>query len=119
MNNPINLGTKAIIDSIREELSDILSNSLVTASNDNPIEIENDYGKFKYEGGGRLSVQPKKGAEYIILNVEILPTDDTQLRKESLDVNFKGDRLCKQIGCPNNSNEFSNYCAECYEEKYI
>lgn len=119
MNNPLNSHTKMIVDSIREELATILSDDSITASIDNPIEFENDFGKFKYEGGGRLSVQPKKGIEYIVLNTEILPTSDTQLRKESLDVNFKGDRLCKQIGCPNNSNEFSNYCAECYEEKYI
>ena len=115
MNNP----TKAMIDSIREELCDILSNNSLTASNDNPIEIENDLGKFKYEGNGRLVVTPKKGAEYIVVNVDILPSSYIQSRKESLDVNFKDDRLCKQVGCPNNSNDFSCYCAECYEEKYI
>ena len=74
MSNPLNLGTKLILDSIREELNDILSNNLVTASHENPIEIENDLGIFKYEGNGRLLVQPKKGVEYLVLNMEILPT---------------------------------------------
>ena len=73
MNNPLNLGTKLIIDSIREELNEILSNNLVIASHENPIEIENDLGKFKYEGNGRLLVQSKKGVEYLVLNVKIKP----------------------------------------------
>ena len=119
MNNPLDLETKVMIDSIQKELNDILSNSLLDPSSYNPIEIENDLGKFKYEGNGRLVVTPKKGAEYIVVNVDILSSSDIQARKESLDVNFKGDRLCKQIGCPNNSSEFSSYCTECYEEKYI
>jgi len=43
---------------------------------------------------------------------------DIKERKETTDVNFNGDRLCKQKGCPNNSNEFSDYCDKCYDEKY-
>ena len=35
-----------------------------------------------------------------------------------LDVNCNNERLCKQCGCPNNSNEFSDYCNDCYDEKY-
>jgi hypothetical protein len=79
MSNPLNLGTKLMIDSIREELESMLSgNSLneSTVSVDNPIEFENDIGKFKYEGNGRLLVQPKKGVEYLVLNVDILPTGE-------------------------------------------
>lgn len=75
MNNPLNSGTKMMIDSIREELITILSDSSITPSIDNPIEIENDLGRFKYEGNGRITVQPKKGAEYIVLNVEVLPNN--------------------------------------------
>jgi hypothetical protein len=79
MSNPLNLGTKIMIDSIREELESMLSgNSLNESivSVDNPIEFENDIGKFKYEGNGRLLVQPKKGVEYLVLNVDILPTGE-------------------------------------------
>jgi len=79
MSNPLNLGTKLMIDSIREELESMLSgNSLNESivSVDNPIEFENDIGKFKYEGNGRLLVQPKKGVEYLVLNVDILPTGE-------------------------------------------
>jgi hypothetical protein len=80
MSNPLNLGTKIMIDSIREELGSMLSGNSFTesiVSPDNPIEFENDIGKFKYEGNGRLLVQPKKGVEYLVLNVEILPTSET------------------------------------------
>ena len=58
MSNPLNLGTKLMIDSIRE------------------FGIENNLGKFKYEGNGRLLVQPNKGVEYLVLNIEILPTGE-------------------------------------------
>jgi hypothetical protein len=34
------------------------------------------------------------------------------------DVNFKGLVLCAQKGCPNEKNDFSRYCNECYDEKY-
>ena len=79
MSNPLNLGTKIMIDSIREELESMLSGNLLNesiVSVDNPIEFENDIGKFKYEGNGRLLVQPKKGVEYLVLNVDILPTGE-------------------------------------------
>jgi hypothetical protein len=79
MSNPLNLGTKIMIDSIREELESMLSGNLLNesiVSVDNPIKFENDIGKFKYEGNGRLLVQPKKGVEYLVLNVDILPTGE-------------------------------------------
>jgi hypothetical protein len=79
MSNPLNLGTKIMIDSIREELESMLSGNVLNesiVSVDNPIEFENDIGKFKYEGNGRLLVQPKKGVEYLVLNVDILPTGE-------------------------------------------
>ena len=68
-----------MIDSIREELESMLSGNVLNesiVSVDNPIEFENDIGKFKYEGNGRLLVQPKKGVEYLVLNVDILPTGE-------------------------------------------
>lgn len=43
---------------------------------------------------------------------------DEKERKEATDVNFNGERLCKQKGCTNNANEYSNYCNDCYDEKY-
>ena len=80
MSNPLNLEAKIMIDSIREELESMLSgNSLIESivSPDNPIEFENDIGKFKYEGNRRLLVQPKKGVEYLVINVDIFPTGET------------------------------------------
>jgi len=34
------------------------------------------------------------------------------------DVNYKGLVLCAQKGCPEESNEYSKYCNDCYDEKY-
>lgn len=39
-------------------------------------------------------------------------------RENSRDVNFNGEILCKKMGCPNNANEYSAYCNNCYDEKY-
>lgn len=33
------------------------------------------------------------------------------------DVNYKGLVLCAQKGCPEESNEYSKYCNDCYDEK--
>lgn len=34
------------------------------------------------------------------------------------DVNFGNMVLCAQKGCPNEKNEYSKYCDDCYVEKY-
>ena len=44
--------------------------------------------------------------------------EDYEERVKAIDVNYKGQVLCSQKGCPNNSNEFSKYCNSCYDEKY-
>ncbi len=45
-------------------------------SEENPIEFENDYGKFKYVGGGKLLCHPKKSVDYIVLNFSIKKTGE-------------------------------------------
>jgi len=117
MYNPFSIATKIIIDSIEEELCLKLSKNKTHPSIDNPIEIKNNLGKFKYQGNGRLLVHPNQGVEYIVLNINTSYLE-LKARKKALDVNFLGHRLCKQKGCPSDSDEFSDYCTECYEEKY-
>jgi hypothetical protein len=50
--------------------------------------------------------------------VDMSGHEDYLDRVKSTDVNYKGQRLCKCKGCPNNSNEFTDYCNSCYDEKY-
>jgi hypothetical protein len=40
------------------------------------------------------------------------------LRKKATDVNYNGIVLCKQKGCPQEALDYSNYCDNCYGEKY-
>jgi len=71
MKNHIN--TK-ILDSIKDEMEVILKNELLLInkpSKDNPIEFENDLGKFKYLGDNNLAVEPKKGVEYLVINLNL------------------------------------------------
>lgn len=50
--------------------------------------------------------------------VDLSGHEDYTDRVKATDVNYKGQILCKQKGCPNNANEFSSYCNYCYDEKY-
>ena len=66
--------------------------------------------------------------ECALMNVEfkeiyksiILFIDAYEYKKRcySEDVNYKELVLCAQKGCPEESNEYSKYCKECYDEKY-
>ena len=72
-----NSNTRRILDSIEKELNEILQNKTFDTqpSVDNPYEFENEMYKFRYVGNNNLYIQPKKGVEYLVLNITISPTE--------------------------------------------
>lgn len=70
-----------VIDSIKDELNQILMSekfSISEPSEENPVIIENEMGKFKYVGDGKLFVEPRKSVEYIIMNINIEKSGNTE-----------------------------------------
>lgn len=69
-----NTHAEKMIKSIEAELATILKNNMINEIK-YPINIENDFGKFQLQENNHLLIQPKKGVEYLVLNVNILPSD--------------------------------------------
>lgn len=63
-----------MVKSIEKELLDILKNNSINEIK-YPINFENDLGAFQLRDNNSLLIQPKKGVEYLVLNINILPTN--------------------------------------------
>jgi hypothetical protein len=69
-----NTHVQRIIESIEQEVLDMLKNNSLGEIK-YPINFENDLGTFQLRDNNSLLIKPKKGVEYLVLNVNILPTN--------------------------------------------
>lgn len=83
----------------------------------NADNIYNEYNVKDFSWPSRL--WNKEHTDYIDLSggIPICP-DCLHKRCNAQDVTIDGHRLCSRKGCPNDANEFSKYCYECYDEAY-
>lgn len=68
-----NTHAERMLNSIKSELEVVLKNNLPSELK-YPINFENDLGKFQLQENNHLLIQPKKGVEYLVLNIKILPS---------------------------------------------
>jgi hypothetical protein len=69
-----NTHIERMVKSIEKELLDILKNNSISEIK-YPINFENDLGIFQLRDNNSLLIQPRKGVEYLVLNINILPTN--------------------------------------------
>lgn len=66
-----------VLEYLKEEINELLIRSISKnhiPTPDNPIEFETDKGRFRYEGEGKIFIQPIKSLEFINVDITILPT---------------------------------------------
>jgi hypothetical protein len=73
-----NMHSKELYDFLAEEMNEVLK--IMISENrvptpEEPIEFENEKGRFKYDGNGTFYVEPKKGIEKIKVDITIKPSN--------------------------------------------
>jgi hypothetical protein len=73
-----NMHSKELYDFLAEEMNEVLK--IMISENrvptpEEPIEFENEKGRFKYDGNGTLYVEPKKSMEKIKVDITIKPSN--------------------------------------------